>query len=338
MEGSPSRSRDLGEFGAAWSMRSLRSMKLRLIALLVTAVSLGACASPTANSAEQDKSPNRKLALSALGADDNAAGADADTKKKLHSLDPKAVENELASLAPKSGDPFMGTDLSIPSGGINDVLDAIDKLPVLTQASRKSLGGYVLREIDRRAPGWLDANCDKLADPAQMLEAYGALKRTVAAVMVSPGLKTLLAADPQFKGWVSSNAPISTRTTGSDQVGTTPDGTPVSNAAMAMTGADDLLNGNNVVLAASTAPGESAAAILDGAASLALDPYMSSKMNAVPPEKIQQVTDIVKNDPDMSAEWKKFLNYGRDTDGSHVPRTGSDRNNTGLPGGSIPTD
>ncbi len=119
---------------------------------------------------------------------------------KMSSVSVEVLKQNAADLAPQSGDPLPATRLAarMPTEvELTNLATQLDTVQLPSEEQFQKLVGYVISEINRRAPNYLVTFAAEMqsGDAARVNTAVKQMKRTLVAVFESDALATLAAAD-----------------------------------------------------------------------------------------------------------------------------------------------
>lgn len=120
---------------------------------------------------------------------------------KSSSISVQVLNQNAADLAPQPGDPLPATRLAkrMPTEPeLTNLAAQLDTVQIPTEAQFQTLVGYVIDEINRRAPKYLAIFATEMqsGDPARVDKALKGMKRTLVAVFESDELATRTQQDP----------------------------------------------------------------------------------------------------------------------------------------------
>lgn len=150
------------------------------------------------------------------------------TKQSLknNSISVQVLNQNAADLAPQPGDPLPATRLAkrMPTEvELANLATQMDSIQIPTEEQFKRLVGYVIDEINARAPKYLAVFAADMqsGDPARVNKAVKTMKRTLVAVFESDDLATRVQQDPDL-----AMAGLSTMNTGGGSGAGSGGGTP----------------------------------------------------------------------------------------------------------------
>lgn len=122
---------------------------------------------------------------------------------KMSSVSVEVLKQNAADLAPQSGDPLPATRLSarMPTEvELTNLAKQLDSVQIPSEEQFMLLVGYVIKEINRRAPNYLVTFASEMqsGDAARVNAAVKQMKRTLVAVFESDALATVAQQDPNL--------------------------------------------------------------------------------------------------------------------------------------------